>query len=95
MRDAHWRTWTSHRGGDLEEGFCRHFQKCLKWYRGNVKSRVAFAAPHYIGKLDPDPIRVRSWIRILIRVKIEDLKRLKMDPLRSFDFQNEGVETLT
>jgi hypothetical protein len=60
-------------------------------YRGNIKSRVADADPHNIEKLDPDPIRVRSWIRILIKVKIEDLKRLKMDLLRAVD--NGGVET--
>ncbi len=77
------------RRGDLEDDFSKHFQE---WFRGNVKSRVADADPHYIGKLDPDSIKVRSCIRILIKVKIEDLKRLKMDPLRAVDVHNDCVE---
>ncbi len=33
-----------------------------------------------------------SWIRIRIRVKIQELKRLKIEPWRAVDAHNVGVE---
>ncbi len=35
--------------------------------------------PHYFWKLDPNPIGVKSWIGIRIKVKIQELLRLKTE----------------
>ncbi len=53
--------------------------------------------PHYFTKPVSDPLRVKSWIRISIRVKIQNLKRLKMEPWRAVnahvDAYGGGFET--
>jgi hypothetical protein len=37
---------------------------------------------------------VKSWIRIHINIKIQELLRLKMKPWRAVDAQNGGLEGL-
>jgi hypothetical protein len=34
-------------------------------------TRVVYPDPRYFWKLDPDPIRVESWIQICIREKLD------------------------
>jgi hypothetical protein len=47
---------------------------------------------HCSWKLDPDLQRVKSWIPIRSKVKIQELSRLKMGPWWAVDAQNGGVE---
>jgi hypothetical protein len=59
-----------------------------------VITKVANPDPHYFEKLYQDPYRVKSWIRIWIRiiVKIKELWRLKREPWRALDPHNRDIE---
>jgi hypothetical protein len=39
--------------------------------------------PHHLGKLDPDPLKVESWIGIMIHIKVKSRirKSEKVDAL--------------
>jgi hypothetical protein len=56
---------------------------------------VADPDPHHFGKPDPDPHWSESWIRIGIRVKIQELWMLKMEerprtlPMEAWNFKME------
>ncbi len=47
----------------------------------NIRIRKqAYPDSHCFVKLDPDPLTVKSWIRIRIKFDIQKLWRLKIEP---------------
>ncbi len=71
----------------LKEGFGSGSAK--QWKAGSVSK------PALLGKLDPDShYKWKSWIGIWIKVNIQVLKRIKMEPWRAVDALNGALKGL-